>query len=114
MALRDWQNFMWCLSGRIFLAIVLAGMAMSGLQAQEAGDRSFDLEFTPPGGARGAQDLDLSFELDHAYTSRAVGKRKKWQLDTGQFNDDSPTYRGIEDPNLDSYSGVRLRLPRKR
>ena len=68
-------------------------------------------------------DTDLSLEsltevpklepnLDGEYSSKPVGKRKRWQLDNGEFDLDSTTPKPRrESGDTDRYSGFRFRLP---
>ena len=61
-----------------------------------------------------ASSLD-TLEAGNAYTSRSVGKREKWELDTGYFDFDD-RQSGIlppEDNATGDYSGIRLRRPRQ-
>lgn len=53
-------------------------------------------------------------ESGNDYTSRPVGNRKKWELDTGYFDFDDRK-SGILPPGDTSgdYSGIRLRRPRQ-
>ena len=56
-----------------------------------------------------------TLEAGNAYTSRSVGKRDKWELDTGYFDFDD-RQSGILPPGDNAtgdYSGIRLRRPRQ-
>jgi hypothetical protein len=59
----------------------------------------------------------LDMELDDAksadYNSHAVGRRKRWQLDSGHIDSEAVTPRLRESESDPSYSGIRLRRPRK-
>lgn len=49
---------------------------------------------------------------DGIYSSQRVGKEKKWQLDSGEFDLDSTAPHPKNSSNdTEGYSGIRLRLP---
>ncbi|MGI9393937.1 MAG: hypothetical protein ACR2OY_04765, partial [Boseongicola sp.] len=59
-------------------------------------------------------DLDLDLALENKQSSRPIGKRKKWQLDTGQFADETLDPGALAgEVSIDAYSGFRLRLPNR-
>lgn len=51
---------------------------------------------------------------DGEYTSQGVGKKKRWQLDSGEFDLESTSPKPRRNSgDGDGYSGFRLRLPTK-
>jgi len=96
-----------CLLGiPAFVFIVITCSPHAG--AQEV-DAPLDLEL-PAKGISGELDESNSADFD----TRTVGRRKRWQLDSGHIDSEAVTPRLRESESDTSYSGIRLRRPRKK
>ena len=90
-----------------FVLLVIMFNAHAG--AQEV-DAPLDLDL--PADANSV-DMELDDAKSADYNSHAVGRRKRWQLDSGHIDSEAVTPRLRESDSDTSYSGIRLRRPRK-
>ena len=100
---------------RRFLVIsVVASLTAWTTSICIAQDVDMTLKFDPKmqGSFDPAPELDIGSEPN--YQSRPIGKRQRWRLERGEFTSEPAAPGDISDPALDSYSGLRLRLPSRR
>ena len=98
---------------RVALCSVIVACLASNVLAQ---DRTDNAGSEPPETELKFDELQQGFDTgkhaDGDYTSQAVGKKKRWQLDSGEFDLDSTAPRPRRNSgDTDGYTGFRLRLP---
>ncbi len=95
----------------VLCSLATNGLAQDSIEIEEIETAPLDTDLILEPSEK-VSDPDL--KMDGKYSSEAVGKRKRWQLDSGEFDLDSTTPKPRRNSgDGDGYSGFRLRLPTK-
>ena len=90
-----------------FVLLVIMFNAHAGAQEVDA-----PLDLSLPADTN-TLDMELDDSESAEFKSRNIGRRKRWQLDSGHIDSEAVTPRLRESDSDTSYSGIRLRRPRK-
>ncbi|MCP4781732.1 MAG: hypothetical protein GY877_13660 [Hyphomicrobium sp.] len=94
-----------CIPASVFLVIMF--IAEAGAQEAEA-----SLDLSLPGDTN-TLDMELDDTEPAEFKSRTVGRKKRWQLDRGHIDSEAVTPELKESESDTSFSGFRLRRPRR-